>query len=102
MLHRIGAEAHQRVDLLADAHRPELGGHAGAGARREHERREHRRQLARQRDADQATTDDLLPKQLQRRSADSAATAPEKKPTSTTIGSDSKPTNCSWRTSSVP
>ena len=35
-------------------------------------------------------------------SADSAATAPEKKPTSATIGIDSNPTNCSWRASSPP
>jgi hypothetical protein len=35
----------ERVDLLGDAHRPELGGDAGARAPGHHQRRQHRRQL---------------------------------------------------------
>ena len=57
----------ERVDLLGDAHRAELGGHAGAGARGDDDRREHRRQLARDGDAERGADEALGAELPQRR-----------------------------------
>ena len=51
-MHRIGSQHAQGVDLLGDAHRPQLGGHRAANAAGQHRRRQHRPQLLDQRDVD--------------------------------------------------
>ena len=91
VLHRVHRHRRQGVDLLGDAHRAELGGHAGAGARGDDDRREHRRQLARDGDAERGA-DEALGAEL--RSAEvscSAKTMPTKSPIIDTIISDCTP-----------
>ena len=61
------AKVRERVDLLRDAHRPELGRHARPGARRDHETGEHRRQLLCKRDAHGRADEALLIEDAQRR-----------------------------------
>ena len=94
VLNRVDGEGRERVDLLGDAHRPELGRHARAGARRDHERREDGRQLLRQRQADGRADEALLAEDRQRRDGLLGRHAPEKKPTSMMMGSEPTPTNC--------
>ena len=53
----IGAERPQRVDLVGDDHRPELGGNAGSDASRQHQRRQHRSELFHHRGAHEASDD---------------------------------------------
>ena len=67
VLDRIDGEGGERVDLLRDAHRPELGGHARPGAGRDHQAGEHRRQLLCKRDADGRADEALLVEDAQRR-----------------------------------
>ena len=81
----------ERVDLLGDAHRAELGRHAGAGARRHDDRREHRRQLARDGDAERGADEALGAELAQRRVSCSAKTMPTKSPIIDTIMSDCTP-----------
>ena len=67
VLNRVDSEGRERVDLLGDAHGAELGGHAGARARGDHQRREHGRQLLGQREPDGRADEALLIEDAQRR-----------------------------------
>ena len=57
LAHRIGAERAQRVDLIGDDHRPELGGDARSDAAGQHERRQHGAELFDHRRAHQPADD---------------------------------------------
>ena len=66
---RVGAERAQRVDLVGDHHRPELGGDARADAAGEHQRRQHRPELLDHRRADQPADDGPRAELVQRQAA---------------------------------
>ena len=57
LANRIGAERPQRVDLIGDDHRAELGGDARSDAAGEHQRRQHRPELFHHRGADEPADD---------------------------------------------
>ena len=59
VLHGLGRERLEGVDLLGDAHAADLGGHRAAHAPGDHQGREHRRQLARQREGHDAADEAL-------------------------------------------
>ena len=69
LAHRIGAERPQRVDLIGDDHRSQLGGDARSHTSGQHERRQHRSQLLHHRRADEPADDRPRTELIERQAA---------------------------------
>ena len=95
VLHRVHRQRRKRVDLLGDAHRAELGSHAGAGAGGDDDGGKNRGQLAGQRQAERGADEALGAELASAATSCSAKTMPTKVPTIPTIKSDCTPMNSS-------